>query len=350
VAILLALLCRLAAPAPEAEAAADALFAAYAAPGAPGASILIARGDRILFAKAFGLSNLEAKTPVSRDTKFRLASMTKQFTASAIRILEAEGRLALEDRAVKYLPELPAHAREVTLEHLLTHSSGLPDYEDLIPKERTTQVSDRDALALMASGKALLFPPGSRFQYSNTGYALLALVVEKVSGQSFPDFLAANVFRPLGMTALVPADPNPPGAVPHRAFGYSRAGEGFTRTDQSQTSAVMGDGGVYASAEDLFLWSQALTGNKKLAIDPTKAFAPRISGAQEGISRGRYGYGWFVGEHGGHGVVWHTGSTMGFRNAILHRPDAALTVIVLTNRNEGEPILLARQLLDLYGF
>jgi CubicO group peptidase (beta-lactamase class C family) len=150
------------------------------------------------------------------------------------------------------------------------------------------------------------------------------------------------------MTSLVPTDPNPPDAVPHRAFGYSRHGAGFTRTDQSQTSAVMGDGGVYASAEDLFLWSQALTGKKKLAIDPRTAFTPRISGAEEGASRGRYGYGWFVGEEGGHGVVWHTGTTMGFRNAILHRPDAATTVVVLTNRNEGEPILLARKLLALF--
>src|ERR1700730_12292602 len=120
----------------------------------------------------------------------------------------------------------------------------------------------------MASAKALLFPPGSRFQYSKTGYALLALVVEKVSGQTFPDFLAENVFRPLGMTALVPADPNPEGAVPHRAFGYSRAGDGFTRTDQSQTSAVMGDGGIYASVEDIFLCSPALDGKKKIAIHP----------------------------------------------------------------------------------
>jgi CubicO group peptidase (beta-lactamase class C family) len=111
----------------------------------------------------------------------------------------------------------------------------------------------------------------------------------------------------------------------------------------------MGDGGVYASAQDLFLWSQALTGARKLAFDPKTAFVPRIDGALEGVSHGRYGFGWFVGEHGGRGVVWHTGSTMGFRNAILHRPSDATTVIVLTNRNEGEPIVLARRLLDLFA-
>ncbi len=330
------------------EAPSDAIFADYAAAGVPGASVLVVRRDGVLYSKAFGLANLEEKTPVDRDTKFRLASVTKQFTAAAILILEARGKLKLDDKAAKYLPELPAYAREVTLKQLLTHSSGLPDYEDLIPKDRTTQVSDRDALMLLASGKGLIFPSGSKFQYSNTGYALLALIVEKVSGQSFPAFLQANIFRPLGMTALVPTDPNPSAAVPHRAFGYSQQGAGFARTDQSQTSAVMGDGGVYASAQDLFLWSRALTGRLKLAFDPKTAFDPQIDGALEGASRGRYGYGWFVGEQGGRGVVWHTGSTMGFRNAILHRADDATTVIVLTNRNGGEPILLARQLLDLW--
>jgi CubicO group peptidase (beta-lactamase class C family) len=186
--LLLALLALMPAPAPPhpASAEADALLRDYAVPGSPGASVLVARGDAILYAKAFGLADLERRTPVRWATKFRLASCTKQFTAAAILILESKGRLALDDSASKYLPELPPYAKDVTIRQLLTHSGGLPDYEDLIPKERTTQVSDRDALLLMASAKALLFPAGSQFRYSNTGYALLALIVEKVSGQSFP--------------------------------------------------------------------------------------------------------------------------------------------------------------------
>src|SRR5262249_3008022 len=145
-----------AAPPALGDAAADALFRDYAAPDGPGASVLVARGNTVLYAKSFGLADLERRAPADRATKFRLASCTKQFTAAAILILESTKPLALDDPASKYLPELPPYAKGVTIRHLLTHSGGLPDYEDLIPKERTSQVSDRDALLLMASAKELL--------------------------------------------------------------------------------------------------------------------------------------------------------------------------------------------------
>jgi CubicO group peptidase (beta-lactamase class C family) len=292
------------------------------------------------------MADVAGKRPVTPETRFRLASVSKQFTAAAVNRLVAEGRLSLDDPIGRWVPDLPEWARTPTLRQLLTHTGGLPDYEDFIPPDRTTQVTDHDMAMLLARAPGTKLPPGEKFAYSNTGYALLALAVEKASGKTLPVFLQEAVFAPLQMTSKIPIDPNPEDAVPRRAFGHSLEDRDWKRTDQSLTSAVWGDGGVYASIRDLARWSRALCRLEPKVYDAAAAFEPRVVSDRPGSS---YGWGWYVGTQGARSVVWHTGETMGFRNALLHSPADRLTVAVLTNRNEGEPIETARAILQLFS-
>jgi CubicO group peptidase (beta-lactamase class C family) len=232
----------------------------------------------------------------------------------------------------------------VRIKHLLNHTSGLVDYEDFVLDTQTVQVLDADVLRLLSKIDTMYFPPGGKYQYSNSGYALLALVVESVSGQPFAVFLKQNIFEPLGMSHTV-AFQNGTSTVDNRAFGHSRTDKGFVRTDQSNTSAVLGDGGIYSSVEDLFKWDQELYANRLVSASlRQESFTP---GTLNDGTRTKYGFGWNIEPYKNIPSVNHTGSTRGFRNAILRFPDQRLTVIVLTNRDEGEPIKIARKIADL---
>src|SRR5690606_21903126 len=191
-------------------------------------------------------ADVEAGTPATPATNYRLASVSKQFTAAAILLLAEDGRLRLDDPVGRWLPSLPPAPAAATLHQVLTHTSGVVDYEDFVPDDATRQVRDADVLHLLEPHDRTLFPPGSAYRYSNSGYALLALVVERASGRPFPAFLRENIFLPLGMDAtLARVDEGP--AVPDRAFGHAHDGEAWVRRDQSSTSAVLGDGGIYSS-------------------------------------------------------------------------------------------------------
>ncbi len=332
-----------AAPA-DIEARVDAILADYAGDG-PGASVLVRHEGKTLVAKGMGLADLDARAAAAATTNYRLASVTKQFSAMAILILAEEGRLALADPIEKWLGDLPAWSDGVTIRHLLTHTSGIVDYEDLIAKDATRQVLDRDVLDLLAAQSASYFAPGSSYRYSNSGYALLALIVERASGQPFAEFLRQRIFAPLGMDAtLAFLQGGPP--VASRAFGHSRSAAGWTRTDQSITSAVLGDGGIYSSVTDLAKWDAELEAPTLISarlLD--EAFTPATATDVAGVS---YGYGWRIGQLAGRRALHHTGETMGFRNALLRIPGERLTVIVLTNRNEGTPIDAAKAIAMLF--
>lgn len=323
----------------------DSLFAAYSAPGAPGASVVVIRRGRVVFTRGYGLADIEAQRPAAPRTDYRLASLTKQFTAMAVMILAEQGRLNYDDPVARSLPSLPAHARDVTIRNLLNHTGGLWDYEDFVPDSQTYQVKDRDVLALIQRADSLYFRPGSAYRYSNTGYALLALVVEAVSGMPFARFLDATIFRPLGMRGSVAFEEGV-STVPNRAYGHSRDSTGWRRTDQSNTSAVLGDGGIYTSVDDMVRWSRALD-QHRLVSAATQQLAwtdvPLADGRRSG-----YGFGWYVSRTGDRFEVWHTGETRGFRNAVFKLPDDGLTVVVLTNRNESPPIAIARRLAELF--
>ena len=328
------------------ERAVDSLLADYARPGMPGASVVVLRGGRAVFARGYGLAEVETRTPVAAETNFRLASLSKQFTATAVMLLEAVGRLRYDDPIGPLVPGLPAWARAVTVRQLLTHTAGLPDYEDFVPDSQTAQVHDADVPGLIARATGPKFAPGSRYDYSNTGYCLLALVVERVSGRRFADFLRERIFLPLGMTATL-AFEDGRSTVPHRAFGYTVDSSGAVRrTDQSNTSATLGDGGIYSSTADLAKWDAALERHTLVSAD-----AQRLAWTPPTLPDGattQYGFGWFVDRDRGTMRLKHHGETRGFTNAILRYPERRLTVVVLTNRTGGGPSDLAQRIADLY--
>jgi CubicO group peptidase (beta-lactamase class C family) len=315
----------------------------YAVAGGPGASLLVLRDGRVAYQKSYGLADVEQRIAVAPATNFRLASLSKQFTATAVMLLVADGKLHYEDDVTTLVPGLPALAHGVTVRHLLNHTSGLPDYEDFVPDSQTAQVHDRDVPALISHATALKSAAGTKYAYSNTGYALLALVVERASGKQYADFVRDRIFTPLGMTGTV-AFEDGRSTVPHRAYGYSVSASGIRRTDQSNTSAVLGDGGIYSSIADLARWDRALTQHTLVrAKEQQLAWTPPSlpNGAKT-----EYGFGWFVDREQGTMRLRHHGESRGFTNGIVRFPEQRLTVVVLTNRTGGAPWDVAQKIAE----
>ncbi len=329
----------------EAGRTVDSLLSEFAAPGAPGASVVVVRDGRVLFEKAYGLADVDSGVRATPRTDYRLASLSKEFTATAVMLLADEGKLSFDDPVSRWLPGLPAYAHGVTIRHLLTHTSGLWAYEDFVPDTQTYQVKDRDALALITRADSLYFPPGTAFRYSNTGYALLALVVEAASGMPFARFLRERLFLPAGMRSTVAYEQGV-GAVPRRAYGHALEEGRWVRADQSNTSAVLGDGGIYTSVDDLVKWSRVLFGHR-LVRPATQQLAWTSAALADGRPAG-YGFGWFV-DRDAHGLrLWHNGETRGFTNGIVVYPEQRLMVVLLTNRLGGTPWETAQRIADLY--
>jgi len=340
----LAALSAAATPSPSVDpaAAVDALMADYAGHG-PGASVLVLRDGQSLVRRGYGLADLESGARAGPDTNYRLASVTKQFTAAAIVLLAEDGKLSIDDPVKRWLPTLPPAADAVTLRQLLSHASGLVDYEDHIPAGFDGQLHDIDVLRILEGQDRTYFPPGSDYRYSNSGYALLALVVGKASGLDFATFLRERIFQPLGMDATV-AHQDGVDSVARRAYGYSRVGGRWTRTDQSQTSAVLGDGGIYSSIDDLAKWDAALYEDDRLLRAGSRAllFSPATTTDEPDVPH--YGFGWRLNGDS----VWHSGESIGFRNVIVRWPGERLTVVVLSNRDDPEPYPLALAISRLF--
>jgi CubicO group peptidase (beta-lactamase class C family) len=317
----------------------DALMRDYTG-RVPGASVLVLRDGVPVVRRSYGLADLEAGTAATPRTNYRLASISKQFTAAAALLLAEEGRLRLDDRIRPWLPTLPDAAADITLHHLLTHTSGLIDYEDVMDAADTRQIHDVDVLRLLETQDRTYFAPGTGYRYSNSGYALLALIVERASGQRYADFLRDRIFRPLGMEHTMAYEAGRSN-VAHRAYGYSSTDGIWVRTDQSTTSAVLGDGGIYSSIDDLAKWDAALYRERLLKAPSLRlAFTPATATDDPGV---RYGYGWRITG----GTLWHSGETIGFRNVIVRYPQRRVTVVLLTNRNDPEPYATAKKLAAL---
>jgi CubicO group peptidase (beta-lactamase class C family) len=324
----------------ELTARVDALMHAYQG-DVPGASVLVLQDGAPVIRRAYGLADLAPRTPATAATNYRLASMTKQFTAAAVLLLAQEGRLSLDDVLTRWLPHLPPVADNITIRELLNHTSGVIDYEELMAPDTKVPLHDIDVLHLLEAQNRTYFPPGSAYRYSDSGYALLALIVARVSGGDFASFLRQRIFLPLNMRNTVAYEAGI-SSVAQRAFGYSLEGGTWVRTDQSLTSSVLGDGGVYSSIDDLERWDAALYGTRLLKPEWLRlAFAPQVATDDPNVS---YACGWRVtGE-----TVWHSGETLGFRNVIVRWPARHLTVVVLTNRNDPEPYALALSIATLF--
>ena len=315
-----------------------ALLADYDAPDRPGACVLARHRGAVIFERCVGMAELETAQRATPETNFRLASVTKQLTATAVMRLVEQGRLSVTTTLREVFPDFPPWADDVTVHRLLTHTAGLVDYEDVMPPG-DAQILDAGVLDLLRAQDSTYFPPGSAFRYSNSAYAVLAQIVEARAGRPFADVLATEVFQPLGMTGTVAFEAGR-SSVAHRAFGYSAGEDGaWIRTDQSTTSAVLGDGGVYSSLRDLNRWLEVVEGRRAL-LDSSLVSAV-FTEARTNDGRGvGYGYGWFLDSVGGRRRIRHEGSTMGFRNAVQRFPAEDLTVLFLSNRNDVEPALV----------
>lgn len=332
---------------PTPTTAIDALFDEYRHPHVPGASAMVIQAGRVLYEAACGLANLEEAVPSTTHTNYRLASVTKQFTAMAIMLLAERRQLAYDDPVSKFFPAFPPYGQQITIRHLLNHTAGLIAYEQVIPEHRATPLTDQDVLDLVQQQTQTCFAPGSEFRYSNSGYALLALIVERVSGISFAAFLKKHIFEPLRMNNTVAYEPGV-SVVHNRAYGYTQRDHRFERTDQSLTSSVLGDGGIYSSVEDLNKWDQALYTTQLVGAETLdQAFTPGVMLPDQD---GGYGFGWFIGAYRGVPMVWHYGETIGFRTIIARFRRQRVTVIALTNRSEGDPSEIVHRIADLCLF
>jgi CubicO group peptidase (beta-lactamase class C family) len=323
------------------------LFSGYDRPGAPGAAVAVIDHGRVAFLRTYGLADLETGAPVTEWTNFRLASLTKPFTALAIMMLIRDGRLTLDERVADVLPDFPAYGHEIRIRHLLTHTSGLRAYQDFVPDSSTRHVKDRDVVALLRRTDTLLFRPGSAFRYGDSGYAILALVVETVSGQPFAGFMRDRIFTRAGMTSTIVWEPGV-SEIRNRALGYAATASGFGLADHSNTSTVLGDGGIYSSVRDLVAWDRAL--DERTLIDARLQQLAWTPAALDDGTRTHYGLGWFI-ERGTEGTrVFHRGDTSGFSNFIVKYPERKQTLLVLTNRRGGAATDLAATIMALPSF
>jgi len=335
----------------------DELFAPIVTNGSPGFAVLVIKNGQVALKQGYGFADLQAKSPVTSSTNFRLASFTKQFTAMAIMLLAHDGKLSYDDKLERFFPEFPSYGRSITIRQLLTHTSGLPDYEDIYEEKfpgvatgAIPQITDDGVLKLLEQQTKAMFAPGTQWHYSNSGYAVLARIVETVSGVPFPDFLKQRIFDPVGMRNTV-AFVKGRNEVTHRAFGYRQQQGHWIDSDQSPTSAVLGDGGIYSSLEDLAKWDRALRHNTLLSErEMQSAFTPvKVEGAvtEPDGSPAAYGFGWFLNPYKGYGRMWHYGETMGFRTAIQRFDQDNLTIVILSNRADLDPSALALKVADL---
>jgi CubicO group peptidase (beta-lactamase class C family) len=351
----------------------EAIFAPFNDAKSPGVAVLVRKAGRTVFERGYGARDLRSFAAIDPQTNFRLASCTKQFTAMAIMLLVHDGELRYDESLSEVFPEFPAYGKTITIRNLLNHTSGLQDYETLMEQEERSgghrwteenQIQDAEVLALLEKQNSTLFPPGTKWAYSNSGYVMLGSIVAKVSGKTFSEFLHDRIFGPLRMERTL-AYVKGKNEVAFRAFGHTKEVNAWKQTDQSSTSATLGDGGVYSSLRDLAKWDDALTrhtllGEKEMrpALTPVELAGgarpvwPANSDRTEG-SPVSYGFGWFLDPYRNFARMWHYGETMGFHTYIerfagntLGRSE--LTIIVLCNRTDVDPGLLAAKVADLY--
>jgi CubicO group peptidase (beta-lactamase class C family) len=334
----------------------DALFGPWdASRGRPGAAVRVIRDGTLVHARDYGLANIKGRVPLGQETAFLLASLTKPFTALAVLVLVEKGRLGYDSRLSDFFPDFPDYAREVAVRHLLRHTSGLREFEDLCrgridgdwfrsaespPSafEPTTEQIRR----LLAWQKGLRFAPGERCEYSNSGYAVLARIIEVASGRPYAEFLREAIFAPLGMDhSVVPVAAWR--AVPGRATSYTGGPDGpYRDIDYSPLNLVYGEDGVYTTAADMVTWDRALYGDCPVRQSTLEeAFRP---GRLNDGSPTDCGYGWFVGP----GYVDHSGEWAGFRTYIRRYPGRRFTVIVLANCREIDAAQAGADIARLY--
>lgn len=291
-------------------------------------TVLITKNDSTVVDTALGFNNLETQEKLTTNTPFYIASLSKPFTATAIILLQQKGLLSFDDKASKYLPEFPDYAKNVTIRHLLTHTSGVWDYEKVLSAKK--RLKNQDVLNWLQQQKKLQFPSGSRFEYSNSGYIILSLIIEKISGLSYLQFLNENIFVPLKMKNTQVYDESEP-VIKNKALGYNQK-----KQPDDYSILTTGDGGIYSSTKDLYKFDQALRNyslinknNTVLMYTPFKLSDGKLS---------NYGFGWYIDNSNNDKIVSHTGGLNGFRNIFWRDLKNNKTIIALTNQGDAFPL------------
>jgi CubicO group peptidase (beta-lactamase class C family) len=347
----------------------DAIFSPLANSNSPGLAVLVRKDGRTVFERGYGARELRSSAKIDPRTNFRLASCSKQFTAMSIMLLVHDGKLRYDDKLTDVFPDFPVYGKAITIRHLLNHTSGLPDYEDLMAAAEkrkgatlwtpTHQIQDAEVLDLLKQEAAGKFAPGTQWSYSNSGYVVLGLVVAQISGKPFREFLRERIFVPLKMSQTL-AYQKGQNEIASRAYGHSKEDDAWKETDQSPTSATLGDGGIYSSLTDLAKWDEALAQHTLLSekemqaaltpaqlTDSNKPNWPANSDRPEGTPVS-YGFGWFLDPYRNHSRMWHYGDTVGFHTYLQRFPADRLTIIILCNRTDLDPESLATKVADLF--
>jgi CubicO group peptidase (beta-lactamase class C family) len=348
----------------------DALLSAATKPDEPGLAAIVKKDGHVIFEQGYGVRKLGTTEKIDAETNFRLASVTKEFTAMAIMLLVKDGKVRYDERLTEIFPEFPAYGKNITVRNLLTHTAGLPDYEELMDREEKTngprwsaehQIQDDEVLALLEKQTEGKFAPGTSWTYSNSGYVVLGLMVAKASGMPYRDFLQKRIFDPVGMQHSVVYQKGK-NEISQRANGTSKDGGKLVETDQSSTSATLGDGGVYSNLRDMAKWDEALQKHTLLSeaeMAPALTPAKLADGSEthwprkhddNNLAPGKpvsYGFGWFLDPLNGHPRMWHPGGTMGFRTVIQRFTKDGLTIVILANRADFDPDELSEKIAGL---
>jgi CubicO group peptidase (beta-lactamase class C family) len=347
----------------QANAAVDAIFAEWDRPDSPGCALGVVQAGELTYERGYGRANLDWDVPIATDTVFYVGSVSKQFTAAAVALLALDGRISLDDDIREYFPEMPAYERPITVRHIVHHTSGIRDIYTLMSLAgiRLEDVfSDEEAIALIARQRETNFPPGDEHLYSNSGYFLLAQLIERVSGQSLRELAAARIFGPLGMASTHFHD-IPDHVVERRAMSYGAndtgasadpgRGRGGDVGDAFRVSYLgnfdkVGAGGLYSTVRDLLLWDRNFyTGDVGGGPFLDLIHTPGVLNDGERIS---YAFGLTVDEYRGLRSVSHSGSMMGFKAAFLQFPAERFSVLITCNLGSIEPMGLARRVAELY--
>ena len=329
-------------------AAVDEVFADVAKPGSPGCAVAVARDGKLLYAKGYGLANIEQNVALTPESVFDIGSTSKQFSAASILLLEKQGKLSVNDDVHKYIPELPDYGKKITILNLLNHTSGLRDYLvlfELAGVNTDSVTTDEEALALIARQKALNFDPGAEWLYSNSGFFLLSVIVKRTSGQSLRQFAAENIFQPLNMTHTLYRDSHTL-LVPNRALAYDPVEKGPGYTFDVSYFEQTGDGAVHTSVGDLLKWDE----NFYTAQVGGKPFLAELQEPGK-LNSGKtldYAKGLFISKYRGLNTVSHGGSWGGYRAELLRFPDQHFSVVCLCNRSDGSTERRAKQVADIY--
>jgi CubicO group peptidase (beta-lactamase class C family) len=314
----------------------DKILSTQFKPGETGCAALVAKNGQIIYKKAFGMANLELNVPMQPDMVFRVGSITKQFTAVAILQLMEQGKLSLQDEITKFIPDYPTQAYKITIEHLLTHTSGVKSYTNVPEFQKYIRTDMKPAEVIdMFKNLPMEFAPGTKWNYNNSGYFLLGYIIEKVSGMTYPEYLEKNFFKPLGMTnSLFGSDSK---IVKNRAWGYQPDGDGVKNADMMSMTLPYSAGSVQSTVEDLFRWNQAVHSYKLVKKETIeKAFTEYKLADGKGT---KYGYGWMFYEVQGSPTIEHGGAINGYLSNAIYLPKEDVFVAVFSNNNAKSPTL-----------